>query len=137
MPEESAITDPIVDAEAAQDLVANGASDEESSEELDPTRSRDSDSVAQGSTSRKKKSKKAKLKKAIGLGNKNDGDKETNKDSSNPASKLTSEMVDQLLEMNPSLKSEVQGLDKNQAVEKLRQLDVADLMTGMVRHTSY
>ena len=80
----------------------------------------------EGSIDKKKKTKKAKLKKAL-----------TGRDvpgsSSNPASKLTSGMVEQLLEMNPSLKSEVAGLDKDQATEKLKKLDVADMLTGMVR----
>ncbi len=41
-------------------------------------------------------------------------------------------MVDQLLEMNPSLKSEVAGMDRDKAVEAVNKLDVSDLLTGMV-----
>lgn len=35
--------------------------------------------------------------------------------------------------MNPALRSEVAGLDKNNAAEAVRKMDVADLLTGMVR----
>ena len=80
------------------------------------------------SSNNQKKSKRSKLKKALGAGSK-DG---SSKDSSNPASKLTPEMVDQLLEMNPSLKGEVSGMSKEKATETLQKLDVADLLTGMV-----
>ena len=76
----------------------------------------------------KKKSKKARFKKLIG-GTQDAG--EGSSSSSNPASKLTPGMVDQLLEMNPSLKGEVAGLDKSKAVEALKKLDVSDLLTGM------
>lgn len=130
MPEESKLVDSTADADAAKDVL-NGDTDEESGEEIEPTGSKDADSVAQESNT-KKKSKKAKLKKALSVGNKENGDKDTSSSSSNPASKLTSGMVDQLLEMNPSLKNEVEGLDKEQAAEKLKKLDVADLLTGMV-----
>ena len=51
--------------------------------------------------------------------------------SSNTASKLTPGMVDQLMEMNPSLKGEVSGMDRNKAVEAVKKLDVADLLTGL------
>lgn len=131
MPEESKIVDPTTEPEAAKDVL-NGATDDDSGEEVEALDSKDPDAVAAGSTTKKKKSKKAKLKKVLGVRNKEDGDKEASDSSSNPASKLTSGMVDQLLEMNPSLKSEVEGLDKEQAAEKLKKLDVADLLTGMV-----
>ena len=85
--------------------------------------------AADGPTGKKKKSKKAKLKKALTGGG---GSKDVSSSSSNPASKLTSGQVEQLLEMNPSLKSEVAGLDKEKAADKLKKLDVADLLTGMV-----
>jgi glycylpeptide N-tetradecanoyltransferase len=39
--------------------------------------------------------------------------------------------VEQLLEMNPSLKSEVAGMGKEAATEAVKKLDVADLLTGM------
>ena len=85
--------------------------------------------AADGSKGKKKKSKKARLKKAITGGA---GSKDASSSSSNPATKLTSGQVEQLLEMNPSLKSEVEGMDKDKAADKLKKLDVADLLTGMV-----
>ena len=60
------------------------------------------------------------------------GDKDVSSSSSNPASKLTSSQLEQLLEVNPALKSEVSGIDKEQAADRLKKLDVADLLTGMV-----
>ena len=78
--------------------------------------------------SNQKKSKRSKLKKALGAGSQ-DG---PSKDSSKPASKLTTGMIEQLLEMNPSLKGEVSGMSKEKATETLKKLDVADLLTGMV-----
>ena len=75
---------------------------------------------------KKKKSKKSRVKKLLtGGGNSTEGGGST------PASKLTPEMVDQLLEMNPSLKGEVAGMDKGKAVDTLKKLNVADLLTGM------
>jgi glycylpeptide N-tetradecanoyltransferase len=81
---------------------------------------------------KKKKSKRTKIKSAIGLGHQA-RDVDAPPGSSSPASKLTPEMVDQLLEMNPSLKGEVAGMDKPGAVEAPKKLDIADLLTGMVR----
>ena len=51
--------------------------------------------------------------------------------SSSTASKLTPGMVDQLMEMNPSLKGEVSGMDRDKAVETVKKLNVADLLTGL------
>ena len=133
MSEESKIDDPKTDAEAAKDvLITDGANGEDSGEEVEPTASKNSDSVAASSITKKKKSKKAKLKKVLGVNDKEEDDK--SESSTNPASKLTSGMVEQLLEMNPSLKGEVAGMDKETAAEKLKKLDVADLLTGMVGH---
>jgi glycylpeptide N-tetradecanoyltransferase len=80
-----------------------------------------------GAKAKKKKSKKSKVKKALGLGG-GGGDP----GGSNPASKLTPGMVEQLLEMNPSLKGEVAGMNKEKAAEVLKKLEVGDLLTGMV-----
>ena len=86
------------------------------------------DANPSSSKSKKKKSKKARIKKALGVGDQDD-DSAT---ASNPASKLTPEMMEQLLEMNPSLKGEVAGMTKEKAADVLKKLDVADLLTGMV-----
>lgn len=139
MTEESKFVDPKVDERAAEDAVArsqNSTTDQDSAEEeINPADSKDPDSIAAGSVDKKKRSKRTKLKKAFGVGSKGDGDTEAASSESNPASKLTSGMVEQLLEMNPSLKSEVAGMDKDKATEKLKKLDVADLLTGMVCHS--
>lgn len=132
--EESKIVDPKADEEVVKDVLeqsTSGNADQDSAEDVESTDNKGSDAVAAGSTDKKKKSKKAKLKQALGVGNKDDEDKESSGSSSNPASKLTSGMVEQLLEMNPSLKSEVAGMDKEKAAETLKKLDVADLLTGM------
>ena len=132
--EESKIVDPKIDEEAAKDVLdqyANSTADQDSAEDVEPTDNKGSDAVAADSVAKKKKSKKARLKQALSVGKKEDEDKEVTSSSSNPASKLTSEMVEQLLEMNPSLKGEVAGMDKEKATETLKKLDVADLLTGM------
>ena len=95
------------------------------------------DAPATEAIAKKKKSKKAKLKKALGRTSSTDEGSLNNGEGSStgvhPASKLTTDMVQQLLEMNPSLKSEVAGLSQDQAAEKIKSLEVADLITGMVR----
>lgn len=132
MNQESKLADPKIEEEAAKDVLGQSSTtDQDSAEDVEPTDSKDSDAVAAGSAAKKKRSKKAKLKKALGV-SKKDGDKES---SSNPASKLTGDMVEQLLEMNPSLKSEVSGMDKEKAAETLKKMDVADLLTGMVNRS--
>ena len=91
------------------------------------------DGGATESSATKKKSKRARLKKALGAGSSSDvGPSEGSSASANTASKLTTSMVEQLLEMNPSLKSEVAGMGKEEAAEAVKRLDVADLLTGMV-----
>lgn len=90
------------------------------------------DAAAASSSAKKKKSKKAKMKKVLGATSKDNGAASSSSSSANPASKLTTGMVEQLLEMNPSLKGEVAGMDKEKAAEALKKLDVADLLTGMV-----
>ncbi len=134
---ESKIADPEVDEETTKDVLGqSNTSDHESAEEadttedVDPTNNKDSDAVAAGSVAKKKKSKRAKLKKALGV-SKRDGENDTGEGASNPASKLTSGQVEQLLEMNPALKGEVAGMDKEKASEAIKKMDVADLLTGM------
>lgn len=135
---ESKVVDPEAEEEATKEVLGqSGTSDHDSGEDVDttqdinPTNSKDPDSVAAASEAKKKKSKKAKLKKALGVGSKQDGDKDAGEGSSNPARKLTSKQVEQLLEMNPALKSEVAGMDKEKASETIKKMDVSDLLTGM------
>lgn len=137
MSEESKEIDLKVNEAVAKEVVASQLSNATDNEEVDEEDSADitnPETIAAGSSSKKKKSKKAKLKKVFGVGNSGDGGEEGSSSSSNPASKLTTGMVEQLLEMNPSLKSEVAGMDKEKAAATLKKLDVADLLTGMVIH---
>ncbi|CAL8576697.1 glycylpeptide N-tetradecanoyltransferase [Xanthoria parietina] len=136
MTEESKEVDPKLDAEVVKDILANQDDEHESlsnedGDEEEPAEGEAPDAVAAGSSAKKKKSKKAKMKKALGIVKKEDGEASASSGSANPASKLTTEMVEQLLEMNPSLKGEVAGMDKEKAAEALKKLDVADLLTGM------
>ena len=134
MTEESKVVDPKIDEEAAKDALnesANGVTDPESGDEVETTEAQDADSVAAGSAEKKKKSKKAKLRKVLGVGNKEDGDKDASGSSSNPSSKITSGMVEQILTMNPSLKAEVSGKTKEEQTDAVRKMDVSELLTGM------
>ncbi|MCJ1471953.1 glycylpeptide N-tetradecanoyltransferase [Lambiella insularis] len=121
------VTEVLVEAEAdSRKTNVEGDSGDEAAEDGPIASSKEGD-VAAASKSKKKKSKKARLKKALGVKAEDDGADGP----SNPASKLTPEMVEQLLEMNPSLKGEVAGMNKEKAAETLKKLDVADLLTGM------
>ncbi|KAL9637851.1 MAG: hypothetical protein Q9164_001934 [Protoblastenia rupestris] len=122
MAEESKVADPEFNSEIIDEGV-KGPDHDGNLEEVEAGGGSAED-VAEGPTGKKSKSKKAKLKKAL-------TGKDLSESSSNPASKLTSDMVEQLLEMNPSLKGEVAGMDKDKATEKLKKLDVADMLTGM------
>ena len=135
MNQESKLSDPKTDAEATEEAIGQlNLTDQDSAEDADQSSSKEPDSSAAGAAEKKKKSKKAKLKKALGVSSKTEGDQAGS--SWNPASKLTDGMVEQLLEMNPSLKSEVAGLDKDKVVERVKKMDAADLLTGMVRSAS-
>lgn len=136
MPEESKESDPKVEEEALDEVLKEKLTDipvdEESGEDEHPA-STNSDAVAASSSAKKKRSKRAALKKKIlGDGGTDLGNGEPSGSSSNPASRLTNDMVEQLLEMNPSLKSEVSGMDREKAAEAVKKLDVSDLLTGMV-----
>lgn len=51
--------------------------------------------------------------------------------SNKAASKFTPQMADSLLEMNPSLRGELGSIDKSQAREILKKMELPDLLTGM------
>ena len=135
MAEESKETD-LKNQEEAVDEILNSqvsnATDNDDVGEEEHADVTNTDILVVGSSAKKKKSKRAKLKKAFGVGGSDEGGADRSSSSSHPASKLTAGMVEQLLEMNPSLKSEVAGMDKEKATETLKKLDVADLLTGMV-----
>ena len=146
MPEVSKPLDPNAEEELVEEIARQAVNpqttqdvdndnDDNHEDEIDvnePEESANPEAVAVSSSTKKKKSKRAKLKKAFGAGGGEDGNAEGSGGSANPASKLTTGMVEQLLEMNPSLKSEVAGMDKEKAAQTLKKLDVADLLTGMV-----
>lgn len=136
MPEESKECDPKVDEavvdEMSKEKTTDIPVDDESGEDERPG-STNSDAVAASSSAKKKKSKRAALKKKLfGVGGTERVNGEPSESSTKSGSKLTEEMVDQVLEMNPSLKSEVAGMDRDEAVEAVKKLDVSDLLTGMV-----
>ena len=121
--------DPVATEEAVNEI-AEGEEESGEDEEHNAADDGATGEPGEAAKARKKKSKKAKLKKLVGAGKDSGG--ETGESSSKPASKLTAQGIEELLEMNPSLKAEMAGMDQQKAVEALRKLDVADLMTGMV-----
>lgn len=50
---------------------------------------------------------------------------------SNPAGKIDPKLAESLLDLNPALKNELGGVGKGNAAEALRNMDIADLLTGM------
>ncbi|KAI4100497.1 MAG: hypothetical protein L6R37_005448 [Teloschistes peruensis] len=126
MTESSKLIDPAVNAEAVQDTLDSQGNEVTSAEDVDEEETADgegADAVAAGSVPKKKKSKKAKIKRALGFSDKKEGDASGSSSSANPASKLTTDMVEQLLQMNPALKKEVAGLNKEQASEAVKKMD--------------
>ena len=139
MAEQSKEADPKTTEEALTEVLTLEQGNNEVAEEGSQADADDT-TVTEG-TAKKKKSKKAKLKKALGRTSIAEDGPSANAEGSsaaaNPASKLTPNMVQQLLEMNPSLKSEVAGMSQEQAAQKIKSLEVADLITGMVRCQSH
>ncbi|KAI4134864.1 MAG: hypothetical protein LQ347_001166 [Umbilicaria vellea] len=134
MTEESIVVDSELNKEAVKEALeeqSNNATVNDESDDEEPQDNANPDAVAASSASKKKKSKKAKIKKIFGAKGKEDGSTDAAEGSTNPASKLTPDMVEQLLELNPSLKSEIAGMDAEKAADALKKLDVADLLTGM------
>ena len=75
---------------------------------------------------KKKKSKKKKVVEAL------TGKKDSAPDPPKPlGSKMTPEVLNTLLEMNPSLKGELSSMNKQQATELLKKMDVSELLTGL------
>ena len=138
MAEESKEFDPQISEEAVKEVLnSTETNDDDHDDADDDAETTTADGVAASSATKKKKSKKAKLKKLIGAGSSQNGEAEGSGSSSTAGSKLTTGMVEQLLEMNPSLKGEVAGMDKVKAAETLKKLDVADLLTGMVQRLGF
>jgi glycylpeptide N-tetradecanoyltransferase len=81
---------------------------------------------AESAPAKKKKSKKSKVAAAL------TGKKDSTPDPPKPAgSKMTPDMMNTLLEMNPSLKGELSSMNKQQASELLKKMDVSELLTGL------
>ena len=104
MTSESKEVDPSISEQAAKEAVAEV---KEGAEEQDGPVSEDNEAAAAASKA-KKKSKKGKMKNV-----------------------LTNSMAEEVLEMNPALKSEIAG-SSEKAVDALKKLDVSQLLTGMV-----
>ena len=134
MAEESKEVDTKINAAVIEEVVKSEkvgvSNDNEIDDEEDPENT-STDAIAEGAAAKKKKSKKAKLKKALGAGRKDDPDVAS---SSKLTSKMTKEDVERLLEKNPSLKSEVTGMDLEKTSEALKSMNVAELLTGMVSY---
>lgn len=87
--------------------------------------------AGEGSTStggavpkKKKKSKRKKLAAAIS------GDKDVGHPSA-PASKMSNESIQTLMEMNPALKGELSNMPPEKAQEMLKRMNVSELLTGL------
>jgi glycylpeptide N-tetradecanoyltransferase len=74
-------------------------------------------------------SKRKKIKKLLGKKSKDGAEQGPSESKSDR--KLTPNMIDSLLQMNPALASELAGMDKDKAAEALTKLNVADLLTGL------
>lgn len=79
----------------------------------------------EGAAKKKKKSKRKKVANAL------TGNKGEEGDASKPASKMSNEGIETLLEMNPALKGELSKMSPAQAQEALKKMDVSQLLTGL------
>jgi glycylpeptide N-tetradecanoyltransferase len=110
------------------------SADEHSAPKDSTTHSEPNDEKA---TTTKKKKRKAKKNVTTAEADKEDPTHEESPSSSSSssankvASKLTPQMADSLLEMNPSLRGELGSIERSQAREMLKRMGVADLLTGM------
>ncbi|KAL9105150.1 MAG: hypothetical protein Q9187_008804 [Circinaria calcarea] len=129
MSEQSKIIDSEPTKEAIEELSRPSHNTDESDEDGSVPSLTNGSSVA-SSTAKKKKSRKAKLKKILG-GSSHDAQVEGSQGSSNGTGKPSPGMMEQLLEMNPSLKGDVAGLSHEKAEEALKRLNATDLLTGM------
>src|SRR5262249_30716948 len=77
---------------------------------------------------KKKKSKAKKEKIAAALTGDGASAAESSQD---PGSTMTPQMIDSVLDANPSLKGELSSMNKAQAAELLKKMDIAQLLTGL------
>ena len=118
----------IADTEASKDIVKSASVDNEDDDiGADAAGTSTSQDAGDEAVEKKKKSKKAKLKKALGRGESSDAGE------GSTSGAMTEGMVQQILQLNPSLKAEIAGMNQEQIAEKLKTLDLSSLLTGMVR----
>lgn len=100
-------------------------SDSENEGQLQDTADAHNETGDGAASKKKKKSKRKKLASALA------GSKDGGGDPSKPASKLSNEGIETLLEMNPALKGELAKMSPAQAQETLKKMDVSQLLTGL------
>jgi glycylpeptide N-tetradecanoyltransferase len=111
---------------------ATVSNESESADEQSTTIDSITTSEPAGESTTTKKKKKRKSEKQASSNNADPSTSSSTESSSqNPVSKFTPQMIDSLLEMNPSLRGELGSVDKNQATEMLKKMNIADLLTGM------
>lgn len=142
MPEESKLTDPSTTTEAATEEVQEAAQASAGVEDEDSSSGEEAGAagVAESAESAKKKTKKSrkhKIKNALM------GKKEGEEGDTGPASKLTKEQLQMLLDSNPALRKELEGQAgvgvgvegkgkrKMDVEAMLKRLNVSELLTGM------
>jgi glycylpeptide N-tetradecanoyltransferase len=126
MAEESKEIDPKTTSQAMQEVKEETAAGKapqlasDSDDEPPPLVDQEADTIAEAATQKRKKSKKAKLKEVL-----------RSPPTASETERLDRDMVTQLMEMNPALKSEYAGLDKDKMAEMIKKMDVAELLTGL------
>ncbi|KAF2840518.1 glycylpeptide N-tetradecanoyltransferase [Patellaria atrata CBS 101060] len=125
MSEESKPVDSQATAEAVKETLAEAQNAAESSHDEDEGEAEPSSGAPTAAKSKKKKSKKAKLKAAL------TGSQVSSSSSSEP--QLSAGQLQQVLQANPALKSELETLggDQKKIEEMMRKLKASDLLTGM------
>jgi glycylpeptide N-tetradecanoyltransferase len=120
MSEDSKKLNPQSTVSAAEEVKPEQPSRVETHEDRDDDTTEPTTEGPEGATKKKKKSKKTKLKEVLG-----------SKPTPDEAARLDRDMITQLLEMNPALKSEYAGMDKDKMAEMIKKMDVAELLTGL------
>lgn len=136
MAEESKIDDLKVKQEAADEVIAEGATatvESESEEEEEAAPPFTGAAGASVAAAKKKKSKKKKIKTAVGLGPKDAQPSES--DIQKAVGGLTKLQLSELLTMNPALAREVGvgegAISDDKAMQMLKKLSLQDIMTGL------
>jgi glycylpeptide N-tetradecanoyltransferase len=93
-----------------------------------------SSAPTESTATEKSKKKKRKPRKPVSTTNAEASTISSAEQSSNtsiPASKFTPQMMDSVLEHNPALRGELGSMDRSQAEQMLRKMDLSELLTGM------